>query len=392
MLQPVEENGRGAPIILPNGRKKDFEPLDLLVRAGTVAIRAKEWGVSTEAARTKIYGDDVSTKEACEIILRAASAPAMTTVTGWAAELVQPRYEQLLPLLMPRAILTRLAPRGLTLDFGGAGKIVIPMRSRTPTIAGSFVGEGLPIPVRQGAFTSQTLTPKKVAVISCWTREMDEYSTPAIEGVVREAIQDDTSVAVDSVLLDANAATVVRPAGILNGVAALTATAGGGIAAIVGDIKQLVNAITVATYGNVRSSVWLMNPSDVLSASLVSAASTGVFPFKEEIARGTLATVPIIDFVHGAGEDGDPDRRGGFRFRWRRCTTLRNERQRYAASRRYDSGGIGCRRIARRRCSAAAFAVPDGQPRPPDGHAAQLGKPSLRHRRVGSERHLVVGS
>ena len=33
---------------------------------------------------------------------------------------------------------------------------------------------------------------------------MDEYSTPAIEGVMREAIQDDTSVAVDSVLLDAN--------------------------------------------------------------------------------------------------------------------------------------------------------------------------------------------
>ena len=370
VLQPVEENGRGAPIILPNGRKKDFEPLDLLVRAGTVAIRAKEWGVSTEAARTKIYGDDVSTKEACEIILRAASAPAMTTVTGWAAELVQPRYEQLLPLLMPRAILTRLAPRGLALDFGGAGKIVIPMRSRTPTIAGSFVGEGLPIPVRQGAFTSQTLVPKKVAVISCWTREMDEYSTPAIEGVVREAIQDDTSVAVDSVLLDANAATAVRPAGILNGVAALTATAGGGIAGIVGDIKQLVNAITVATYGNVRSLVWLMNPSDVLSASLISAASTGVFPFKEEIARGTLATVPIIELVHGASEDGDPDGRSGFRFRWRRCTTLRNERQRYAASRRYDSGGTGCRRIARRRCSAAAFAVPDGQPRPPDGHAA----------------------
>ena len=295
VLQPVEENGRGAPIILPGGRKKDFEPLDLFVRAGTVAIRAKEWGVTTEAARTKMYGEDIATKEACDIILRAASAPAMTTVTGWAAELVQPRYEQLLPLLMPKAILTRLAPRGLALDFAGAGRIVIPMRSRTPTIAGSFVGEGLPIPVRQGAFTSQTLTPKKVAVISCWTKEMDEYSTPAIEGVIREAIQDDTSVAVDSVLLDANPATVVRPAGLLNGVVALTATAGGGIAAIVGDIKQLVAALTTATFGNIRSPVWLINPSDVLSASLVSAASTGVFPFKEEIKGGTLATIPIIN-------------------------------------------------------------------------------------------------
>ena len=161
---------------------------------------------------------------------------------------------------------------------------------------------------------------------------MDEYSTPAIEGVIREAIQDDTSVAVDSVLLDANPATVVRPAGLLNGVVALTATAGGGIAAIVGDIKQLVAALTTATFGNVRSPVWLMNPSDVLSASLVSAASTGVFPFKEEIKGGTLATIPIIDSSTVPAKTLILDRCRGFRIRWRRCASLRNERQRYAPS------------------------------------------------------------
>ena len=160
---------------------------------------------------------------------------------------------------MPKGILPRLASRGLSLNFGTAGKINIPTRSRTPNLAGAFVGEGLAIPVKQGAFTTQSLTPKKMAVITTWTREMDEHSVPAIEGLLREAIQDDTTVAIDTVLIDANAATAIRPAGLLNGVAATTATSGGGFAALVGDISALVGALTTNLYGNVRTLVWLMS-------------------------------------------------------------------------------------------------------------------------------------
>ena len=149
----------------------------------------------------------------------------MTGVTGWAAELVRPLYTDIMQLLMPTALLPGLAARGLALSFGNSGRIVIPTRQRTPTIAGSFVGEGLAIPVRQGAFASQTLVPKKVAVITTFTREMADHSIPAIEGLLREAIQIDTTVAIDSVLIDANPATAVRPAGLLNGVTATTPTA-----------------------------------------------------------------------------------------------------------------------------------------------------------------------
>jgi len=284
-----------SPVVHSRGRPKDFTLVDLLARAGVVTIRAKEWNIPMEAARGRIYGDDLETREICDIVCRSAVAPAMTTVTGWAAELVQPRYEALLPLLMPKALLTRLAPRGLSLDFGNAGRIVIPGRQRTPSLAGSFVGEGMPIPVRQGAFTSIQFTRKKVGVISVWTKEMEDASTPAIEGVIREAIQDDTSVVVDSLLIDANAATVIRPAGLLNGVSALTATTGGGLGALVGDILQLVGGIVTSSYGNVRNLVWLINPAQVLSASLTGASATGVYPFKEEISRGTLGNIPFID-------------------------------------------------------------------------------------------------
>jgi HK97 family phage prohead protease/HK97 family phage major capsid protein len=283
-----------SPIVSTIG-KKELDFLDLLVRAGTVAHVAKNWGKDPNETREKIYGTDEMTRVACDIVLRAASAPAMTGVTGWAAELVQQTWTGLMPTLMPNAILTRLAPRGLSLTFGRAGKINIPTRSRTPTIAGSFVGEGLAIPVRQGAFTTQAVVPKKMAVITTWTREMDEHSIPAIEGVLRDAIQNDTSVAVDTVLIDANPATTVRPAGLLNGIAGLTPTAGGGLNALLGDLKLLIQALIVSTYGNLRVPVWLVNPGDMYSASLASAPNTGIFPFKDEIARGTLSNIPFID-------------------------------------------------------------------------------------------------
>jgi hypothetical protein len=102
-------------------------------------------------------------------------------------------------------------------------------------------------------------------------------------------------VAVDSVLIDANPATVIRPAGLLNGVVATPPTAGGGIAGIVGDIVGLINAISTATLGNVRNLVWLVNQTDMLRASLLTAANTGIFPFRDEIRGGTLATIPFID-------------------------------------------------------------------------------------------------
>jgi HK97 family phage prohead protease/HK97 family phage major capsid protein len=290
-----------APSVIVNRTKDEgVDFLDLIVRAGTLAYCSKNWGKPLEEARIRIgekfpqYLDE-STKIAADIIVRAASAPALTTVAGWAQELVQTTWTALMPTLMPNAILTRLATRGLTLSFGAAGKIIIPTRLRTPSLAGSFVGEGLPIPVRQGAFSSQTLTPKKMAVITTWTREMDEHSIPAIEGILRDAIQVDTSVAVDTVLIDSNAATVVRPAGLLNGVSVTTATSGGGIAALVGDITGLINAISTNTYGNVRNLVWLANPTDMLRASLLSAANTGIFPFMDQIRAGNLNGIPIID-------------------------------------------------------------------------------------------------
>ena len=241
------------------------------------------------------YGDDEPTRAVLNVITRAATVPADTVTSGWASQLVETSITEFFAALMPNSVYPALSSRGGKFTFGRAGIVSMPTRAATPTIAGSFVAQGGAIPVRQGAFTAITFTPKKMAVISVFTRDIAEHSTPAIEGLIRQAIIEDTAVAIDSVLLDATAATTTRPAGLKAGVSATTATAGGGIAALIGDIRGLTGALITGTNGNMRSPVWIMNPGDILAASLLPAtAGGGEFPFKAELTGGTLQGYPVI--------------------------------------------------------------------------------------------------
>ena len=243
------------------------------------------------------YGEEEfePTRAVMTVITRAATVPADTVTSGWASQLVDTSIQDFFAALLPMSVYPGLAAKGGKFSFGRAGIVSMPTRASTPTIAGSFVGQGAPIPVRQGAFSAITFTPKKMGVISTFTRELSEHSTPSIEGLIRQAIVEDTSVAIDSVLLDATAATTIRPAGLRAGVSVTTATAGGGLAALIGDIRGLTSALITGTNGNLRSPVWIMNPADVLAASLIPAtAGGGEFPFKAELTAGMLQGYPVI--------------------------------------------------------------------------------------------------
>ena len=221
-----------------------------------------------------------------------AGAPTPVVVVN-KPEITPPSNSYHLRDATPASVYPSLAALGLRLTFGRNGAITIPSRAATPTIAGSFVGEGAPIPVKQGAFVSQTLTPKKLAVISTFTREIASHSIPAIEGLIREQMQFDTAVAIDTVLLDAAAATAIRPAGIRSGVTATTAATGGGINALVADAKALVGALISNTNGNVRAPVWVMNPAQALAISLTGNAG-GDFVFADAMNAGNFLGYPVI--------------------------------------------------------------------------------------------------
>jgi HK97 family phage prohead protease len=284
----VSPGSIGAPAIV--GRAQQFErkcnPGDHIVRAMAAHLLARVHQKPIEDVLRTYYPGD----EGTGIILRAAVAPAQTTVAGWAAELVNIAVADFLNQLPIIAMYPRIAAKGPRFTFGQYGVIKIPARSATPTINGSFVGEGQPIPVRKLGLGSISLTPKKMGVISEFTREMALHSLPSIEGVVRQAINDDTAVAIDTVLIDANPATTVRPAGLLNGISGLTPSAAASrIDKIIADVSALMAPIIAARGG--RDLVLLCNPAQKLAMSW-AVTPNGQFIFQDgELASRGLTVV-----------------------------------------------------------------------------------------------------
>lgn len=287
-----------APADLIIRSKKKADVLDLFVRAIIVGTKARIDGTPIDDMRRKIYGDDEAQRVVCDYVLKAASAPAMTTVAGWAAELVQTIWPQFMEALLPSSVYPKLEAMGLALTFGAAGRIIIPTRNLTPAVSGSFVGEGLPIPVRQTAFASQALTPKKMAVITVWTKEMADHSIPAIEGLLRQAVLEDTAIALDTVLLDNNPATAIRPPGLRSYQAGLTAsTATPGYTAFVADYRALYGALLGLTNGNVRKPAILLNPTQTMDLSTLQppAAAAPLWPLSEMVNAGRIGKAALIE-------------------------------------------------------------------------------------------------
>ena len=90
-----------------------------------------------------------SDRMALGLVTKATSAPAMTTVAGWAAELATTRVEDLLATFGPASAGAALLQKGNVLTWDNTAKISVPGFSAASSTFASFVGQGGPIPVRQ---------------------------------------------------------------------------------------------------------------------------------------------------------------------------------------------------------------------------------------------------
>jgi HK97 family phage prohead protease len=257
-------------ILLP---RKKIDPVDCVFRAMSVSVKSFGTQTPLEAALREMYGADESTGW----MIKAAVNPAQTTVAGYAAELVNTGYGGLMDRLLAGSLYGPLSAAGSRFDFGANGQIKIPVRSTTPRAAGAWVGEGAPKPVKRIGLTQITLSPRKLAVITTFTEEMAFYSTPAIEGVLRKAMADDTREALDGFLIDNVAASATRPAGLLNGVTPNTPSAAATpIGKIVADINGLIAPMEAAGGGG--NVVLLMNPAEARKIGMAQT-TTGDFAF-----------------------------------------------------------------------------------------------------------------
>jgi len=293
------------PLGLPS---KERTPGDLFANRCVAEFISVAQRMPLEQVLAERYPDDEQTA----IVTRAAIAGATTTTAGWALELVQVGQAEFVNSLMPNQVFPKLAAMGVSLSFGpNQGAIKIPSRAATPSIGGSFVAEGSPIPVRRLGTTSITLYPHKVGGISVMSREIAAYSNPDIEALIRSAIVDDTQINIDALLLDNVAVSTIRPAGLTNGVSTLTATAGGGYTAFLGDLNKLTAPFYAANAG--RNLAMLINPAQ--RNQLMFAPGPAGAPFgwstqftdmftviaSTSVAAGAVYMIDTADFVSVSG-------------------------------------------------------------------------------------------
>lgn len=288
---------------------QEKDGMDLLVKALVVRGVAHFGGMTIEKALEARYPGH----EAVGIVAKADQVIGTTTGSHWADDLVQTAYSGFLQALMPYSVFPALLAKGLSLQFDRWGTLKLPGRT-AGTAGGGFRAEGSPIRVGRITTFSADLVPKNMGVIVPFTKELAKRSTPAIEGIVRQAILEDTAKVLDPILLDAGAVSTARPAGLLNGVAAVgTGFAGGDYQAVREDIKALLAPFVTAD--GVDNIVVIMNPTQGLNLSLMEGPEgdpNWLNRIKERITfiestnatAGRLIALRASDF---AGAGGDPE-------------------------------------------------------------------------------------
>src|SRR5262249_22476204 len=128
--------------------------------------------------------------EALRLVTRAVSAPAMTTVSGWAQELAHNTVSDLLIGLEPQSAGSQLLKQGTMLTLARYGSITVPALVASSVLA-SFVGQGQAIPIRQfDTSKSVRLESRKLATGFSLTYEMIHSSNAValVEMVMRNSI------------------------------------------------------------------------------------------------------------------------------------------------------------------------------------------------------------
>jgi hypothetical protein len=252
MVRPISLRPEGA-----EATPRNINPAVYVARAGAAYLRAFTCGdTPANVARTMFGTGDFGTAE----VLRAASGQAQTQQTGWAKELATQAVSAVIQDAASISAGANIIARGLSLDLGRLYQLSVPSRPLTPADAAQFIAEAGAIPVRAWNFTAGNLHPYALKTITTYSYELSESSN--IEAAVRQTLAESFGLGIDARMLSSSAGSASAPAGLFQS-PPLTGTAGGGLVAMLGDVKQLFNAL--ATNG--------AGANVVLVAPLAEAAS-----------------------------------------------------------------------------------------------------------------------
>lgn len=263
-----------------------FARLALAMRAGKGNINdAKSFAEHT-------FGDDVR----LNTILKAAVSAGTTTNANWAGNLVdyQNLSSEFIEFLRPRTII------------GQFGQGVVPSLRRVPfnvripgkTAAGtaSWVGEGYAKPVTSSGYEATELKWAKIAAISVITDELDRFSDPSVQTLVRDDLAEAVIERMDIDFINPAKAVgtgaSASPASITNGVTAI-ASSGNDADAVRADIAALW-AIADDTNLPTSSAVYITDTKTARSlAGMKNPLGNNEFP-NLTVNGGSIDGIPVV--------------------------------------------------------------------------------------------------
>jgi HK97 family phage major capsid protein len=249
------------------------------------------------------YGDDERVPHTYlaskALVRKSAVNPAMTTNAAWAGALVAEDTRGFITSMEEVSVAAALAARTQSFTFDGYGSIKVPVEDPlgAALTEPAWVGEAGVIPLTSFTFSSVTMNPYKLAAITTMSKEIVAYSTPQIEGIIRNSLRKAYAQVLDNALLNPAVTAVagVRPASLTNGVVALPAGTGAADANIRADIYSLLQAHVTNRLG--QNPVLIANNQDILAARMVTNA-LGEYAFRDELGTGSLLGVPVIASGH----------------------------------------------------------------------------------------------
>lgn len=221
--------------------------------------------------------------------------PATLADAGWAGVVCHDLVGDLLQEMTALSAAANVMARGLKINLGRNASIRIPGRLVDPTLAVSWLAEGEPAPMRAPPLVSgPTLRPKKIGVLSAFTREQAESSS--IEVFIRAALTEAAGLALDQKLFSSDpegaappgilaAATVVPPS---------TAAAGWALSA---DIGGLVQALSL--YGAGLDPILICAPHQFAALHTWTSEAAHYYPTfaSAALASGTIVALERSSFV-----------------------------------------------------------------------------------------------
>jgi hypothetical protein len=205
-------------------------------------------------------------------------------------------------MLSPESAWARLLALATQVDMTGRVTINLPYigsSGRPATVP--FVGEGLPMRITNLTVSPTVLGPtKKLLIGAALTTELQNLSGDQAAAIIGSALAISAGQSMDALLFSASAATAAAPAGILNGVAGIVGTSGGGLTAIISDMAALADAIATAGI-NSQDMVIITTPKLGEKIALVPNFTHTVLT-SAAIAAGTV--IAIVPSGLASGHDG----------------------------------------------------------------------------------------